>query len=279
MEILRRLSQNQDPAIVRQDHLGNNRPGIALWINDGLELEDAQYVFEWLVQSFTEVYYVSRQSLRVHAATINMGSTERQRVMLNRRRTTLYERIRQWKARSPFRDDEEVGSDDDDDDPDAEIDRVLLPLPSNIDNPNAGPSREIEKELRTGQAHDALKQLRKVLALKLALLRDRREVRGQRDNLRSMAAVHRVQEDIEAIAARYRVAYSALERLGMGNAQRDLRPLNHSDITTANVFDRDRQLGRGFNTQDISWIWRMQDIGPEAQDDSWLTEGGNLSLL
>jgi hypothetical protein len=205
-----------------------------------------------------------------------MGSTERQRVMLNRRRATLYERVRQWKAQSPFRDDDEAGSDEEEDDPDAEIDHVLLPLPSNIDNPNAGPSREIEKELRTGQAHDALKQLRKALALKLALLRDRREVRGQRDNLRSMAAVTRVQEDIEAIAARYRVAYIALERLGMGNAQKEFQPLNRSDITTANVFDRERQLGRGFNTQDISWIWRMRDIGPEAQDDNWLTEGANF---
>jgi hypothetical protein len=215
----------------------------------------------------------------VHASTINAGSTERQRVMLNRRRATLYGRIRQWKARSPFKDDDEAGSDEEEDDPDVDIDHVLLPLPSNVDNPNAGPSREIEKELRTGQAHDTLKQLRKALALKLALLRERREVRGQRDNLRSMAAVHRVQEDVESIAARYRVAYSALERLGIGNAQKEFRPLNHSDITTANVFDQNRQLGRGFNTQDISWIWRMQDIGPEAQDDNWLTEGGDLLLF
>ena len=59
---------------------------------------------------------------------------------------------------------------------------------------------------------------------------------GNRDNLRSRAAVKQAEKDIDAITIRYRAAYSALEKLGLGEEQRELQPLDNADVSTANVF-------------------------------------------
>ena len=40
--ILRQLTQNRLPANARQDTLANILPEVAIWIDDGLELEDDQ---------------------------------------------------------------------------------------------------------------------------------------------------------------------------------------------------------------------------------------------
>ncbi len=45
VSILWQLTQIQDPANIHQDRiLPNGQAAVALWINDGLELEDEQYV-------------------------------------------------------------------------------------------------------------------------------------------------------------------------------------------------------------------------------------------
>jgi hypothetical protein len=208
--------------------------------------------------------------------------------MLTNRRISLYQQIRRWKLRSPLKlndhnsseEQGDGGNDDDDDDDDdeafTEVEHSLLPLPSNstpINNERLALYLTIEKELRAGQSRDALKQLRKTLALKLALLRGSKLARGQRDNLRSQAAIKRVTEEVRGIVSRYRASYSALVRLGLGEGKSDLQVLNDSDLSTANVFEENRRLGRGFDIRDVSWIWRMPNIGLEAQDNNWLSEG------
>jgi hypothetical protein len=56
MSILRELTEANGPEHARQDHIATNLPIVALWINDGLELEDAQCVLALLLlQHKTEV--------------------------------------------------------------------------------------------------------------------------------------------------------------------------------------------------------------------------------
>lgn len=178
------------------------------------------------------------------------------------------EQIATWKARSPAAIEEDDFGDNESVLPEA----LKLNLPSEFPLDDQIPYlREIEKQLCEAQAFDYLKALRKCLAERTALLRTRdRRHRGQDERLRSTAVISRMENEISFIADRYRTVYTAISTLGGNNPQ--LRKLERADVSAANVFRFTDVLGRGKNTE-ISWIWRMEGVGVEAQDDNWLDEG------
>jgi hypothetical protein len=180
-----------------------------------------------------------------------------------------------WKADSPLGDDAQDDLDAEGDDLDDIFEDIRLPLPFTLGDNGTELMRElhhVERELRVGQADDALKQLRKALALRLVLLRDARQHHG-RDYFRSQATIKRAGQDVEFAASRYKAAYSALEILGLGAANRRFKTLTAEDISLAHVFTSPRGLGRGYETEDISWIWRMEGLRVGLGDDDWLKEG------
>jgi hypothetical protein len=81
-----------------------------------------------------------------------------------------------------------------------------------------------------------------------------------------------VSDDIRSSAARYRAAYSVLHTF---NAQprEGLQELKEEDMSTAHVFESERPLGRGYELDDISWIWRMRGVGAGHPNSNWLDEG------
>jgi hypothetical protein len=189
---------------------------------------------------------------------------------------TLCDRYRAWRERSPLEEVAQLDIEPDADNIEAEFEGIELPLPSSFADSDLEPLhslRILEKELRRGQAYDSLKQLRKVLGLRLALVQESRKIHGQNNNLRSHAAIKRVDSDVDYAVTRYRTAHSALISLGLGQDNQDLQMLRAQDITTANVFNAERSLGRGYEAGDISWIWRMRGIGAEVQGNNWLNEG------
>lgn len=199
----------------------------------------------------------------------------REQSLLDRRRLALEERIQSWKRRAPEGIKEDTDTTEDvSDDHDTFPEDDPLPLPSTLaDNEQIEVHKGLEKDLRVGQAYDALKELRMALALKLALFREQHlSVRGQRHTQRSKAAIDRVTDTVTVATVRYRVAHAALNALGGNTAESEFRQLRDEDITTSNVFQSNRPLGRGQESQ-ISWIWRMQGTGLEARDDDWLEEG------
>jgi hypothetical protein len=220
-----------------------------------------------------------RRSLRVQASTINAGSTERERGLFYERKDAVYQRFRAWEQRSPIEgdvNDQDEANDENEGDLAIDISTLQLPLPSTI--PGSGlvritHLRHLEKRLRIGQCHDAVKQLRKALGLRLALRKSAQEIHGQRDTLRSRATIKRVDKDVDVAISRYRAAYSALKKLGIKDAEEGLQELQQSDISTSNVFQFNRPVGRGYDTKDVTWIWRMRGVGLEAQDDNWFSEG------
>jgi hypothetical protein len=212
----------------------------------------------------------------IQKSTVNTGSTEREHVLLTRKRMTLDDRYRAWRERSPLEEVAQLDIEHDADNIEAEFEGIELPLPSSFANRDVEPLhslRILEKELQIGQAYDSLKQLRKVLGLRLALVWESRKIHRQNNNLRSRGAIKRVDSNIDYAAARYRAAHSALTSLGLGQDNQDLQTLRAVDITTANVFNAERSLGRGYETGDISWIWRMRGIATEVQGNNWLNEG------
>jgi hypothetical protein len=214
-----------------------------------------------------------RARLRIFARTINEGSTERERIDLNRRRVNIQERINTWKARTPNGVQEDAEEEEDD----APPENLKLPLPSSFPVENQDPIlQEMERQLREGYAFDNLRALRKGLAERVALQREKdRHLRGQAANFRSQAALNRLQAEITFIANRYRRAYEALHDLG-GDINRELATLTEGDVSIAGIFEYTQQLGRGYNTT-VSWIWRQTALIEQAQDDNWLDEGSFIA--
>lgn len=256
-QILQRLTQFDAPGMneaVGQDH---EQPALVFWVNDGIELEEAQ------------------ARLRVHALTIDDGSTDRERIQLNRRRVSMLERVNAWKARAP----DGVPEDAEEEYQDELPEYLPLALPSSLPPQNQNAIlQDIERHLREGCAFDSLRALRKCLAERVALQREKdRNIRGQAANFRSQAAINRLQAEIKFVAGRYRAAYAALQSLG-GDINPELAALADEDISAAKIFEYTRQLGRGYNNT-LSWIWRQTGFGAQAGDDNWLEEVLRVQFL
>jgi hypothetical protein len=193
--------------------------------------------------------------------------------MLNTRRTSLFNRFTTWLRSHPLGSEESVYADIDEGNSDLIFEELRLPLPSNLDPTESTHLSDAEKQLRVGQAYDSLKQVRKTLALRLAMLRGTKQTRGQHENTRSQTAIKNITSDIKLIAARYNASYTALCNLGAQADYPDLRFLEASDLTTSHVFDIDKSLGRGREAREGSWIWRMQGVDVVTPDNNWLHEG------
>jgi hypothetical protein len=234
----------------------------------------------WLYSCYVTKLRTLRRSLKVQASAINAGSTEREKVLVIRKRQSLHQRFIAWKRSSPLGEDDVEDSDDGEND--AFFEDMQIPLPSTLFNVQLALLPRlfhIERQLRSGQAYDALKQLRRSLALRLVVKRESQNARGQHQNLRSKATLKRIDGDIGSIASRYRAAYSALSKLDALPTYPDLLELVASDLTTANVFESSRPLGRGYDNARISWIWRMRGIEAEVHADNWLQEGEHTSQI
>jgi hypothetical protein len=266
-QILQRLTRLDAPGLNEAPGQNHEQPALAFWVNDGVELEEAQYVKSWILAYLLILCFRAR--LCVFARTINEGSLERERIDLNRRRVNIRERINNWKARAP----DGVQDDAEEEDDDGPPENLKLPLPSSFPVENQEPIlQEMERQLREGYAFDNLRALRKGLAERVALQREKeRHLRGQAANFRSQAALNRLQAEIMFVANRYRRAYEALHDLG-GNINRELATLTEEDVSIAGIFEYTRQLGRGYNTA-VSWIWGQTALVAQAQDDNWLDEG------
>jgi hypothetical protein len=214
-----------------------------------------------------------RARLCMFARTINEGSMDRERIDLNRRRVNLRTRINNWKARAPDGVQEDAEEEYEDDPPET----LKLSLPSSFPAENQDPILQaMERDLREGCAFDNLRALRKGLAERVALQREKdRHLRGQAANFRSQAAINRLQGEIGFVANRYRTVYAALHNLG-GNINHQLTALTEEDISVAGIFEYTQQLGRGYDTT-ISWIWRQTALIEQAQDDNWLDEGSFIA--
>lgn len=162
---------------------------------------------------------------------------------------------------------------------------VELRLPSSFPPPprTAPPSmislprlREVESELRFAHAKEALDTLRRHLLIQVHYTKYTRvNVRGQSGNTRSQSLRHQTAENIDATAQRYRHIRDALQSLrGDGDWQKDIRPLNASDVRALGeghiVHESgSKALGEGHKT--VSWIWRAS-LSPLASPDE-LQEG------
>ena len=91
---------------------------------------------------------------------------------------------------------------------------------------------QIEARLRSGQCRDALENVRQVLRLKSRMVEFKnKQVRGQREGLRSRTIINRVHERARASAEKYRAARKAIYDLeGAGEWEEAFKVLEDSDV-------------------------------------------------
>ncbi|KAF8137103.1 hypothetical protein EV363DRAFT_1156356 [Boletus edulis] len=137
---------------------------------------------------------------------------------------------------------------------------------------------EIEWKLRTGQAHDALEELRQALRSRAYMLRFKdRFLHGQGATTRARNSLKSVDTKVDASAAKYRAAYGALSALspllGKVGWATTFRPLEKEDIRSMTHGTEDRPTeGR----RRLSWIWLTCGYTDGTQADEGLQDAIRL---
>ena len=145
-----------------------------------------------------------------------------------------------------------------------------LHLPSSLSAriPCAQKLRLYEFRLREAQAHKALEELRQHLRLRTHMYKYKdRHVVGQRANTRSQNTIRRVQNKVNASAAKYRIARHALGLLSrhVGGSDWSTRLLHLAPEDIRPLMDGEEGESEGRRT--LSWIWKVVGVSDQSQDD------------
>jgi hypothetical protein len=151
---------------------------------------------------------------------------------------------------------------------------VVLPLPSSIISVDLKASLEslrlVERELRKGQANDALEGLRVGLANKsLLLLTDVNQSTTTKQSTRAWASVRNAQSQILSHAHSYQRAWEALKCVGTSEDLLVYQKLDMKDLATVKDITAAKRFGQGSYT--LAWFWRIGP-GQEALTGEWLGE-------
>lgn len=151
---------------------------------------------------------------------------------------------------------------------------LVLPLPSNICSEKLRESLEslmsVERELRKGQANDALEGLRVGLANKsLLFLTDVNKSTSTKQSTRAWAAVRNVQSQILGHARCYQRAWQALEQIGTADDLIVYQKLDTTDLVTVKDITSAKRYGQGSDA--LAWFWRIGP-GQDRLTGEWMEE-------
>ena len=227
---------------------------------------------------------IARRRLRIEIDNLGAHATDQQKLKVQLRTNALVRRIEAWTAVqtlyipgvASLRARAAPGSETAQS-PNPQ--NVCLWLPSALSRqvPCDTKLEELEWKLRTGQAHDALNELRQALRSRSHMLRFKdRFLRGQGANTRARNSLKAVDAKVDASAAKYHAAHGALlalsPLLGKVGWKDTLRPLEDRDIC-AMTDSTDVMPGEG--RRRLSWIWLTcgysgdginNDVDEELQD-------------
>lgn len=157
---------------------------------------------------------------------------------------------------------------------------VVLPLPSNIVSEKVRVSIKsllsTERELRKGQANDALEGLRIGLANKsLLLVTDVNQSKSTKQNTRAWASIRNAQSQILMHAGSYRRAWQALTCIGNSDDLTVYQSLEESDLVVVKDITSAKRFGQGSET--LAWFWR---IGPSEDmlTGKWMEECESIQM-
>ena len=174
----------------------------------------------------------------------------------------------------PADEDDRFDEEDESESPSVLPEAVVLPLPSNIISINLKHSLAsiflVERELRKGQANDALEGVRIGLANKsLLLLTDVNRSTSTKQSTRAWAGVRNAQSQILHHARSYQRAWQALKCIGTDEDMKFYQKLNQTDLVVVKDIAMAKRFGQGSDT--LAWFWR---IGPskDSLTGEWMEE-------
>ena len=179
--------------------------------------------------------------------------------------------------------DDEEGLEEEDEDQAASLlpEAIVLPLPSNITSKKIKSSLEsllsIERQLRKGQANDALEGVRIGLANKsLLLLTDVNQSRSTKQSTRAWTSVRNAQSQILLHANSYHRAWQALNSIGTSEDLEVYQRLDQKHLVVVKDITMEKQYGQG--SDGLAWFWR---IGPneDSLTGEWMEECEQFILL
>ena len=151
---------------------------------------------------------------------------------------------------------------------------IVLPLPSNIVSDDLRPSLQslisIERELRKGQANDALEGLRMGLADKSLLLQtDVNNSSSTKQSTRAWMSVRNAQCQILQHARVYKRAWEAIKSVGTPEDLVIYQKLEDKDLVVVKDITMAKRFSQGSDR--LAWFWR---IGPskDAMTGEWMQE-------
>lgn len=151
---------------------------------------------------------------------------------------------------------------------------VVLPLPSNILSAKVGPAVNsmilTERELRRGQANDALEGIRIGLANKSLLLQTNvNQSKSTKQSTRAWAGVRNAQSQILLHAQTYQRAWTALQLIGTADDRVLYHQLESKDLVVVKDITTAKRFGQGSDS--LAWFWR---IGPSEDQitGEWMEE-------
>jgi hypothetical protein len=151
---------------------------------------------------------------------------------------------------------------------------VILPLPSNIISDklrsSIGSLVESERELRKGQANDALEGIRIGLANKSLLLQtDVNQSKSTKQSTRAWASVRNAQSQILVHARSYQRAWESIKCIGSEEDLDIYQKLEAKDLVVVKDITKAKRFGQGSDS--LAWFWR---IGPSEDKlmGEWMEE-------
>jgi hypothetical protein len=174
--------------------------------------------------------------------------------------------------------DDEEGIDVEDEDEATSVlpEAIILPLPSNITSKKIKSSLEsllsIERQLRKGQANDALEGVRIGLANKsLLLLTDVNQSRSTKQSTRAWSSVRNAQSQILLHANSYHRAWQALNSIGSSEDLDIYQKLDQKHLVVVKDIIQAKRYGQG--SDGLAWFWH---IGPneDSLTGEWMEECG-----
>jgi hypothetical protein len=151
---------------------------------------------------------------------------------------------------------------------------IVLPLPSNIISAklqsSLEPLRSVERELRKGQANDALEGLRVGLAQKsLLFLKDVNKSTSTKQSTRAWASVRNAQTLILHHAHCYQRAWHSLKSIGNPEDLMVYQKLDSKDLVTVKDITNAKRFGQGSDA--LAWFWRIGP-GEDRLTGEWMEE-------
>jgi hypothetical protein len=132
---------------------------------------------------------------------------------------------------------------------------------------------EQEIELRTGQANDALSQIRLGLNYKAYLWMEYKQTDNYKKKTRSSTALRAAEHNIQQHVAAYSLAFRALTSL---DQQGLFKPIEKEDLCLNPNIVKQNRIGQ--SKVALSWIWRTGQLSKDESEDTWRQKSKHWSF-